>query len=147
MIQRIQSVYLLFTAILLGLVFFLPIAEISATDTIYRFDIHGIQDGDKMILNGLPLMIFLALLILVHVVVIFLFKKRLLQVRLLIMNIILLLGLFSVFFWYGYLGIKGGSTGFTLTIAIPVVGIILDYLAIRAIAKDEALVRSADRLR
>lgn len=147
MIQRIQTVYLLVASILLGLIYFLPLADITTAESIFRFDIRGIHKGSELIMKGWPLMLYLSLVIFIHVIIIFLFKKRLVQVRLLILSIILLLGLFSAFFWFGYLGVKGASTGFKLTIAIPVVDIILDYLAIKAIAKDEALVRSADRIR
>jgi len=147
MIQRIQTVYLLITAILLGLIFFLPIADIASAADVYRFDILGVHKGAELIMKGWPLMLFLSLVMLIHVVTIFLFKKRLTQVRLLILAIILLLGLFSAFFWFGYMGFKGATAGFKLTIAIPVVSIFLDYLAIKAIAKDEALVRSVNRIR
>jgi hypothetical protein len=147
MIQRIQTIYLLVASILLGLVFFLPLADITTAESIFRFDIQGIHKGSELIMKGWPLMLFLSFVILIHVITIFLFKKRLVQVRLLILSIILLLGLFSTFFWFGYMGVKGASTGFKLTIAFPVVDIILDYLAIKAIAKDEALVRSVDRIR
>jgi hypothetical protein len=92
-------------------------------------------------------LVFLSLVILVHLVIIFLYKKRIMQVKLLILSIILLLGLFSSFFWFGYMGFRGAAVGFKLTMAIPAVSIILDYLAIKAIAKDEALVRSLDRIR
>jgi hypothetical protein len=68
-------------------------------------------------------------------------------VKILILTIILVLGLFSTFFWFAYMGFKGAQVSFKLTIAIPAVVIILDYLAIKAIAKDEALVRSLDRIR
>jgi hypothetical protein len=147
MIQRIQTVYLLVASILLGLIFFLPIADISAAENVYMFDIQGIHRGTELIMKGWPLLLFLFFVILIHVIIIFMFKKRLVQVRLLIFAIILLLGLFSAFFWFGYMGVKDASTGFKLTIAIPMLDIILDYLAIKAIAKDEALVRSVDRIR
>lgn len=38
-------------------------------------------------------------------------------------------------------------THILLPFALPIINIILTYLAIRAIGKDEALVRSLDRLR
>ena len=38
-------------------------------------------------------------------------------------------------------------THILLPLALPIINIILTYLAIRAIGKDEALVRSLDRLR
>jgi len=147
MIQRIQTVYLLLAAILLGLIYFLPVAVIQAADAVYQLDISGVKKAGELITSGLPLLIFLTAVILVHVVTIFLYRKRLLQVKILIMSIILVLGLFSTFFWFAYMGFKGAEVGFKLTIAIPAVVIILDYLAIKAIAKDEALVRSLDRIR
>ncbi len=147
MIQRIQTLYLLLASILLGLIFILPVADISAADAVYRLDIGGVKKAGELITSGLPLAIFLSAVILVHVVTIFLYKKRLLQVKILILAIILLLGLFSTFFWFAYMGFKGAEVGFKLTIAIPAMVIILDYLAIRAIAKDESLVRSLDRIR
>jgi hypothetical protein len=147
MIQRIQTVYLIVITILLGLIFIFPIADIAATNAMYRFDILGIHKAEELVMNGWPLMLFLSLVIVVHLVTIFLYKKRLLQVKLLILAIILLLGLFSSFFWFGYMGFKGASVGYKLTMAIPAAAIILDYLAIKAIAKDEALVRSVDRIR
>jgi hypothetical protein len=147
MIQRIQTVYLLLVAILSGLIFLFPIADISATNALYRFDIQGIHKAEELIMNGWPLMLFLSLVIILHLVTIFLYKKRIMQVKLLILAIILLLGLFSCFFWFGYMGFRGATVGFKLTMAIPAVSIILDYLAIKAIAKDETLVRSLDRIR
>jgi hypothetical protein len=147
MIQRIQTVYLILVAILLGLIFLFPIADIAATNALYRFDIRGIHKAEELIMNGWPLMLFLSLVIIVHLVIIFLYKKRIMQVKLLILAIILLLGLFSSFFWFGYMGFRGATVGFKLTMAIPAVCIILDYLAIKAIAKDEALVRSLNRIR
>jgi hypothetical protein len=147
MIQRIQTVYLILVAILLGLIYLFPIADIAATNALYRFDIQGIHKAEELVMNGWPLMLFLSLVIVVHLLIIFLYKKRILQVKLLILAIILLLGLFSSFFWFGYMGFRGATVGFKLTMAIPAVTIILDYLAIKAIAKDEALVRSLDRIR
>lgn len=147
MIQRIQTVYLLVASILLGMIYFLPVADITAADAIYQLDITGIHKGEELVMNGLPLILFLSLVLGIHLFTIFLFKKRLLQVKILILTIILLLGLFSTFFWFAYMGFKGAQAGFKLTIGVPAVAIILDYLAIKAIAKDEALVRSLDRIR
>jgi hypothetical protein len=147
MIQRIQTLYLLLAFILLGLMYFLPVADITAADAVYTLDISGVKKAGELVTGGLPLLIFLSAVILVHGVTIFLYKKRLLQVKILILTIILVLGLFSTFFWFAYMGFRGAQVGFKLTIAIPAVVIILDYLAIKAIAKDEALVRSLDRIR
>ena len=39
------------------------------------------------------------------------------------------------------------TQGFRIAIIFPIVALILDYLALRAIFKDETLVRSLDRIR
>ena len=39
------------------------------------------------------------------------------------------------------------TQGFRIAIIFPLVALILDYLALRAIFKDETLVRSLDRIR
>jgi len=41
----------------------------------------------------------------------------------------------------------GGHASYSLIFVFPIISSILTYLAIRKIAKDEALVRSMDRLR
>lgn len=95
---------------------------------------------------------------LLALVTIFLFRKRLLQARLNVMNVILCLGyyalvaLYAAFVVKGYESIHGMTlvdTDWYLTLwaAIPLVNIVLTMMATRRILKDEALVRAADRLR
>lgn len=72
-----------------------------------------------------------------------------LQIRLSVINIVLLLGLEGLMFYYVSV-IKNeleGNVSYNVLIVFPVVSAILVYLALRAIAKDEALVRSLNRLR
>jgi hypothetical protein len=45
MLQRIQTVYLLISAILIGLLFALPIAEIANGTDIYEFSLNGITSN------------------------------------------------------------------------------------------------------
>jgi len=147
MIQRIQTVYLLVSVILLGMLFWFPLAEISSGTDVFQFNINGIFKGTEKIFNGLPLFLFLSLIVILHIYVIFRFKKRIQQMRILGFTIILLLGLFGLFFYFAYSGFKGATVSFGIPVAFPVVAAILDYLAIRNIGKDEALIRSVDRLR
>ena len=95
---------------------------------------------------------------LLALVVIFLFKRRLLQARLNIMNVIFCLGyyalvaLYVAFVMKGYEPIgeqtlAGAEWYLTVWAAIPLVNIVLTMMATRSILKDEALVRAADRLR
>ena len=147
MLQRIQTVYLVIAVVLLSMLYRFPLADISTGSEIFQFSINGIFKGSEMVFNGLPLIAFLSLIILLHVFVIFMYKKRIRQMRVLGFTIILLLGLFGLFFYFAYAGFKGATASFKIPVAFPVVAAILDYLAIRNIGKDEALVRSVDRLR
>ena len=95
---------------------------------------------------------------LLALVVIFLFKRRLLQARLNIMNVILCLGYYAMLALYvafvvkGYepideTNLAGAEWYLNVWAAIPLVNIVLTMMATRRILKDEALVRAADRLR
>lgn len=147
MLQRIQTVYLLISAILLSMLYRFPLADISAGSEIFLFNINGIFKGSEKLINGLPLISFLSLIILLHVFVIFSYKKRIRQMRVLGFTIILLIGLFGLFFYFAYGGFEGATTSFKIPVSFPLIAAILDYLAIRNIGKDEALIRSVDRLR
>ncbi len=147
MLQRIQTVYLLIAALLLGMLLPYPLADLSVGSEIYRFSIEGIFKGTEKVFNGLPLIIFLSLIMILHVYVIFSYKKRIRQMRVLGFTIILLVGLFGLFFYFAYAGFEGATVSFKIPVVFPVVAAILDYLAIRNIGKDEALIRSIDRLR
>ena len=76
------------------------------------------------------------------------------QLRLVIFNTILLVGYvgayaFIVWFYLQQLAAAHIDASFELALAVvwPVVCIILNCMAIRGIRKDEALVRSLDRIR
>lgn len=147
MIQRIQTVYILVAALLTGTLFKLKFADISVNNELFTFTSQGIFNDGGMVFNGLPILIFIGIISLLHLVTIFLFKKRILQIRLLVFTIILLLGLFGMFFYFVYSGFEGAKVAFKIPVAFPLVAVILDYLAIRAIGKDEALIRSLNRIR
>lgn len=147
MIQRIQTVYLLLSVILLSSLFWLPLAEITVREGLYAFTIKGISGSEGIVFKGLPLILFLTLLILMHIVVIILYRKRILQIRLLVFTIVSMLGFSGLLIWFAYAGFTGATAGFKIPMAFPWIAIILDYLAIRNIGKDEALIRSIDRLR
>lgn len=86
-------------------------------------------------------------------ITIFLFKRRWVQIRMCIVEMVLLLGLqiFFVFYlWRTQSSIsvlENYSISYSVVSIVPLVGIILSYLAFRGIARDEALVRSLDRIR
>ena len=147
MIQRIQTLYIFISTVLIGLLFTLPFAEIAYNGQLFLFDIRGISQSDKITESGLPIGVFTAIILIMHLIAIFLYKKRILQMRILVFVILLLLGLFGMFYFFTYYSFDGADISFKVSVVFPLVAIILDYLAIRNIGKDEALVRSIDRIR
>ncbi len=147
MIQRIQSVYLLISAILMGFLFKLELAELIAADEIYSFVAAGIYKGEEQIFNGIPLLIMLGIIVLLHFAIIFSFKKRIIQMRMIVFTIILLFGMFGAILFFASTGFDGAKVAFKVPVAFPLAAAILDFLAIRSIGKDEALIRSLNRIR
>lgn len=135
MIQRIQTIYLFIVTVLGILLCCFPVAE--AGD-------FTIKWGATITFSGLSL-----LMPIVSLSTIFLYKKRILQMRLcsfdIILNVLtLLLTALDI-----YLAHNTGDADIKLywPVVIMPINVIFLYLAIRAIGKDEALVRSLDRLR
>lgn len=147
MIQRIQTIFILVAGLLIAALYVLPFANISVDNVIHIFNAKGISNGEILIFDGLPIMIFIGIITVLHFVIIFLYKKRIRQIRFLAFTIILLLGLFGMFFYFTYAGFNDAKVAFKVSVTFPIVAIILDYLAIRSIGKDEALIRSMDRIR
>ena len=142
MLQRIQTVYLLIIMALTIAILFLPLAVLQSGDQLFTFDATGISTWGLFALT-----IVISLLALLTI---FLFKKRILQIRICVFNAILMLGFYGLFaFFYWDLGNQKEIFSLSLKIAFsfPLISLILDYLAIRNIGADEALVRSLDRLR
>ena len=147
MIQRIQTVYLFIAAILIALLMFLKLADLTAGGQIYTFNAKGIFQGESRVYNGMAIYFLIWLIAVIHFVVIFRYKKRIFQMRALVFTIILELGLFGMIFFFTYSGFDDATASFKIPVAFPLVAIILDFLAIRAIGKDEALIRSLNRIR
>lgn len=147
MIQRIQTVYLLISAILLACLFFLPFAEIAKDNSVYLFNAKGILLDNDVVENGLAISALIAIIAAMHGVAILNYKKRIRQMRIVVFTILLMIGLFGMFFFFTYYSFSGAQISFKVTMVFPLVAIILDYLAIRSIGKDEALIRSIDRIR
>ena len=124
MIQRIQSVYLLMAAASFGSMFVLPLSLNNALRTV---DI-----------------LFISALIVFMVVMIFSYKDRKKQVKLGYLALLFSLVFFSLIAFAGK-GLENKAT--VIGSVLPLLSMLFIFLAIRAIKKDEALVRSADRIR
>ena len=154
MIQRIQSLFLLIAAILLAFFFFTPYAHytVGSQEVVVSLGASGLGQGFSEVDDLPSLWAVLALVILAFtatLATIFLFKKRKLQVRLCIFNIVLLLGMQGFLFYIAKIVEKRlmAPPSYGLIFIFPLVCAIFTYLAYRAIIKDEALIRSLDRLR
>ncbi len=129
MIQRIQSVYLLLVTALLTTNIFLPGAGLNYTPW-----------------GQLAILILGAL---VSFATIFLFKNRKLQIRMCIFNMLIMTGYYIVFLLFVLMAKSNIQAPFQFSfgLCLPLIAMILNYLAIRAIRKDEDKVRAADRIR
>ena len=84
---------------------------------------------------------------------IFLFKRRMLQFRLGVVEMILLLGAQIVMGIYYFLSYRLFSSfefhaqSVKLPLVLPLIAMIFTYLAVRAIFRDELMIRSMDRIR
>ena len=149
MIQRIQSLFWLIAAVLTGITLFAPVAWFGTEGemtTLYAFAMEG-ADGTS---EQMPVWtgILLTICTLLPAVTIFLFKNRMLQVRLSIVEVVLLIGSL-IMLGYTYIRLAGASAdaGLKPAIALPLVALVFVLLAARATFKDEVLVRSLDRIR
>jgi len=155
MIQRIQTLYLLLVVIVTTVTFFSPFAGLQNAEqaAIYEMSYRGLFEmnvsGNNMLANTWMLTALMALIPLLAFITIILFKKRMLQIRLIIFNIVLMAGFYGLMFIYLWQFGKSLEASLYLEIpaAFPLVGIILSIMAIRAIGKDEALIKSLNRIR
>ena len=149
MIQRIQSVYLLVVSILMVICMCNPVGSIIAnTNEISEFGnlFITLPDGTK---DYAPWALFVILLVVAVLafVTIFLFKKRMLQIRLTIFSSVMLIGYYMALIAYIFMLAEETTFSASWSLCLPLVGIILNWLAIRGIGADEALVKAYDRLR
>jgi Domain of unknown function (DUF4293) len=144
MIQRIQSVYLVIIALMSSvLMVYIPLWYGVDKNAVFAF--QAFEREDVLLMSIAVSFIVVTLLALVSL---FNFKKRKSQFMLNRLNIIINLYLIGVLLYY-LLNLSGGTTVSEKGIGsfIPVINIVLLAFANKAIQKDEALVKSADRLR
>ena len=133
---------------------FLPLANLEIDNNFYLFDATGLTtiatEQSDLIYPAWALLALSSVIALIAMVTIFLFRKRILQIRLCIFNAILMLGFYGLFIyqiWDIKQTVEVMSFTGKIALTFPLICLILDYLAIRNIGADEILVRSLDRLR
>ena len=98
MLQRIQTVYLLIIMALTIAILFLPLAVLQSGDQLFTFDATGISTmaaQPELIYPTWGLFALTIVISLLALLTIFLFKKRILQIRICVFNAILMLGFYG----------------------------------------------------
>lgn len=153
MIQRIQTVYLLIAVLAMILPIFIPFAHLLNETTNDVIDINtfsAVNARGEVVEYMWPSFVLTIINILFTFVVILSFKKRIAQIRLATMDLLVYIGnciLTAVLAYLLSSNCEGYSFMATFVVTFPIFVIIAFFLAVRAIGADEALVRSADRLR
>jgi hypothetical protein len=146
MIQRIQSLYLLFAAIAGAATWYFNIWKATLSDnTVAYFNAQ----------SSYLVFVLYMLIVLLAVVTIFLFKNRKLQFRLTVLNIFLSAGAitlqyFKVLDFANALQTAGktiSSSTYLPAAFLPVLILVFLFMAARGIYKDQRLIKSLDRLR
>ena len=149
MIQRIQTLYLLIVAALMAVTLFAPLAWFGMDGqqlTLHAFALKS-STGEVVrppIWTGL----LLSLACVLPLVVIFLYKRRMLQLRLCVVEMVLLVGsavMLAVAYFWGHA--EAAAQCVKPAMILPVIALVFAWLAARGIFRDELLVRSLNRIR
>ncbi len=153
--QRIQTVWLLIATVLMAIFPWQDLLYLTQTGkdlfyTLTAWELEPLRAVSNLELGVSAIGILSLLSAVLSFVTIFLFKKRILQMRLCVFNAILLLGIlgfiaFLTWFYMKELNVELAGAKFWL--AFPCVSFVLQLLARRGILKDETLIRMSNRLR
>lgn len=155
MIQRIQSLYLVVAAILVAVANFFPLAHCFVSDQgFYTINSYGVVASNVAEFTGSNVWCwvstaFSVVAFCLIVAALFGYKDRIGQMRRCVFAIL------AIVVYYVFFGIEvwslNSATGvfpsLELIAELPLIAIIIIFLAGRAIKRDEDLVRSMDRIR
>jgi hypothetical protein len=153
MIQRIQTLFLLAAVALQILILSLPLAHFILPEINVKLFSIGFKEATEeadLLLATSPLYILCWAILVLKIITIFLYKKRILQIRFCIYTILLNVGLIGMLILSISNFLKNNPVdahNYTAGLVIPLANIILLYLAFRGIRKDELLIKAYERLR
>ncbi len=149
--QRIQTVWLVLAFAAMITLLFLPIgvfATLQGNWIMYNWSTRPLI-GVGTVMNHWGLFVLALIIALLSLYIVFLYKKRKLQMRLTMLGMLLTVG-YLVYYTVEAAKLTNtlqASYGFKFALALPIITIILLFMARRAIRKDEVLVRMSNRLR
>jgi len=155
MLQRIQSVYLFFASLLIFALYLFPLMHsVYINGVPSTIKVTGVyQDANGALVNSqsfVALIAVTAIVALIPLVIIFLYRNRKQQITFCYLAILVLFG-YSFWLSQTVKNVIGSATvGFAnygIGVLLVSIAIVLLLMAVKAIQKDEKLVRSADRLR
>ena len=153
MIQRIQSLFWLVSVAVSAALFFTPISQKvvfdpAQGDLLLNLYAHGYFNGSEAYLSVWPITVVTLLVGLLSLAVIFLYKNRPLQIKLgmflIVLSCLLLAGLF---FYADTVGESTDKSHYLVGTYLMFLQLYVLMRAVKAVKKDEELVRSADRIR
>lgn len=158
MLQRIQTVFLLLVALLMGATLILPLWVYDPQDADIRFILNAFYfqefnesaNLDEVVYFPFSIVACLALSsFVVTIIEISKFKNRLLQMKLGALNSLLMAGTIgcAVYFATDLMTAKQVQGSYGIGLFMPAIAMICNVIANRFIRKDERLVRSVDRIR
>ncbi len=150
MLQRIQTVFLLLASAAMLVASVTPLATFLYNGDRVVFEAMGIYLNGTLGDSTWGLFAVGAFSAVVALFTVFLYRNRILQMRLSIFNMVLMVGFYLYFGFVIFKLNPAENLQFQkvgIGIIMPIIAIILTVLAIRKIGADETLVRSLDRLR
>ena len=151
MIQRSQTLYLILSVALLAILFLSPICVVLDHSSVFQIYVSKPNPAVLgAVQHTLPLILSIILAGLTSLVSIFLFKNRKLQILIVqiavMFSLICIILIGSYLYIYMHIGTEIHARP-TLWVSTPFIALILDFLAIKGIRKDQALVDSLNRIR
>lgn len=152
MIQRKQTLFILIALILSLVCLCMPIASFATEGmgvSSQMYNLWILSDGGVRDFAPWPLFVLLLLTMPIGIAAIFLYKKRMMQARLCVLNILLLIVWYIAFavISLGKQDTLHAMMAVGIPASFPAVSIILYVMARHGIIADEKLVRSMDRIR
>ena len=159
MIQRIQSIYLLCAIIFMAIFTFNPFINLVTPIGTYQMNCLGtnLTTPSELIAEtaivatsqNYVLAIISALIVIINILAILLFKNRIKQMLLCKINILFYITLYvtmGLLIYNNYTALGATTFKTTTFIIFPICSLITNWLAISAINKDEQLVRDSERM-
>ncbi len=153
MIQRVQSLYLIISVFAIVLSYFLPFGSLESFQGVLEIRSYGLKNAAGEYLESVSSYWFhipLFLVVLLDVFVLSQYRDRKRQIQFLRISFLLFAVSFILLSLYinsaGQLE-GAGHLQMGISLLLPFAALVCNWLAAKAIRKDEALVRSVDRIR